>query len=104
MKKYRLSPCYSTSEIRKTHKAARDKRKRWINEGWPRGMQYESYRSYKAAKILFTNTQNSSTYYNYQTEVCREIDEYPECDIHIFWKLWKGQNKKEECNILGITD
>ena len=47
---------YWTSEVRETHKAARDKRKLWINEGMPRRIQHESFRNYKAAKRLFTNT------------------------------------------------
>ena len=52
---------------------------------------------------MFMNTQNSANY-NYQSEVCREIDESAECDIHLFWKLWKGHTKKEAFNLQGITD
>jgi hypothetical protein len=53
-------------------------------------MQHESYRSYKATKRLFMNTQNCANC-NYQSEVCREIDESAECDMHLFWK---GHTKK----------
>ena len=56
-------------------------------------MQHESYRSYKAAKRLFTNTQNYA-YDNYQNGVCWEIDESAECDIHLFWKLGNGLAKR----------
>jgi hypothetical protein len=65
-----------------------------MNEDRPRGIQFESYRNYKATKRLFTNTQNSA-YYNNQSEVCWEIDESAECDIHLFWMLWKGHTKKK---------
>jgi len=57
-------------------------------------MQHESYRNYKAITRLYTNTQNPA-YYNYQSKVCREINESAECDIHLFWKLWKGHTKKK---------
>jgi hypothetical protein len=84
--------------VRETHKVARDERKLWINEGRLRGMQLESYRSYKDTKRIFMNTQNSANY-NYQSEVCREIDESAGCDIHLFWKLWKGHTKKKKHSI-----
>ena len=66
-------------------------------------MQHESYHSYKATKRLYMKTQNCANC-NYQSEVCREIDESAECDIHLFWKLWKGHTKKEAFNLQGITD
>jgi hypothetical protein len=48
----------------------------------------------KATKRLFTNTPNSF-YYNYKTEVYREIEESAECDIHLLWKPWKSHTKKK---------
>ena len=92
MKQCKIKPIL-ISEVRETHKAARDKRKLWINEGRSRGMQHESYRNYKATKRLFTNTQNYA-YHNYQSKVCREINESAECDIHLFWKLGNGLTKR----------
>ncbi len=96
---------YWTVDVRNAHKAAREKRAIWINEGRPRGMDTESYKNYKHAKRCFINTQTDA-YNEYQDKVFREIDEAAECDIRYFWKLWNGQNKKRSatCKELRIEN
>ena len=82
---------------------ARDKRKLWINEERPRGINHESYRNYKSTKRLFTNTHNSA-YYNNQSEVCREIDESAECDIHHPLDALERSYQKEALNLQSSAD
>ena len=53
---------YRTSEVKKAHKNARQKRKIWVSEGKPRGMVYEAYKNYKTAKLEFRSTQQKAIY------------------------------------------
>ena len=77
---------YWTTEVKTAHALAREKRRQWIDEGRPRGNQFESYTRYKEAKSLFrlAQRQNRTAYENF---VFDDLNKAAELDYRMFWKL-----------------
>ena len=63
----------------------REKRRKWIHDGRPRGMQFLSYKEYKSAKTLF-RAHHRRCAENYFIELNIEIDQAAELDSGVFWK------------------
>ena len=70
----------------------RDKRRNWIRDGRPRGVQYLTYREYKTAKTLF-RAHHRRCAENYLTELNMEIDKAAEIDSAVFWKKVNNRRK-----------
>lgn len=47
-----------TKAIKKLHATERVMRRKWIQEGRPRGMQHDAYRNYKRANRAFRNAHD----------------------------------------------
>ena len=88
---------YWTSEVKKAHKNARQKRKIWVNEGKPRGMVFEAYKNYKTAKSEFRSTQQKAIY-DHENNTFAELNNAAEHDIRLFWRLFK-ETKGKKSNI-----
>ena len=69
------------------------KRRTWITDGRPRGMQHESYAEYKRAKFNFRSTQQKAIY-EFENQQLINIDESSEHDIRLFWRLINAKNGK----------
>ena len=85
---------YWTSEVKKAHKNARQKRKIWVSEGKPRGMVYEAYKNYKTAKSEFRSIQQKAIY-DHENNTFAELNNAAEHDIRLFWRLFKGTKGKK---------
>lgn len=91
--KQHAKPYWST-QVKLAHRLAMDKRKIWLQNNKPRGMQHVSYSEYKKAKSAFRKTQEQAIF-EYENSIYREIDESSECDIRLFWKLINQQKRRK---------
>lgn len=85
---------YWNGDVKTAHNKERDMRKKWVQEGRPRGMNRESYCNYKRAKRDFRNTQQAAQE-QYIEETYSDMNEAAECDIILFWKMIKRQRPKK---------
>ena len=67
------------------HATMREKRRKWIHDGRPRGMQFLSYKEYKSAKTLF-RAHHRRCAEKYLIELNIQIDQATELDSGAFWK------------------
>ena len=77
-----------TKTVKELHDIERSKRRIWLSEGRPRGMNCSSYREYKRAKRLFRNALDKE-HAAYMSKVYADIDNAAEIDLRLFWKLTK---------------
>lgn len=84
---------YWSTDVKNAHNLAREKRKMWLIDNQPRGMQYTSYREYKTAKDLFRAALKQSCT-NYEHIVFQDIDDAAGLDLRLFWKLVNRQKSK----------
>ena len=82
-----------TKTVKNLHAEERAKRRIWLSEGRPRGMNFTSYREYKRAKRLF-RTALDQEHDNYMRNVYNDIDHAAEFDIRLFWKLTKRRKPR----------
>jgi hypothetical protein len=80
-----------TKTVKELHDIERAKRRIWLSEGRPRGMNNSSYREYQRAKRLFRNAQDKG-HAAYMSKVYADIDNAAEADLRLFWKLTKRIN------------
>ncbi|CAC5398172.1 unnamed protein product [Mytilus coruscus] len=92
---------YWSDEVKQAHKAKRLARRKWINQGRPRGVNFPSYVEYKSAKNEFRNRQRFA-YSAYMINTNREIDETAECDVRLFWRLIFGLKSRKTNQISEI--
>ena len=83
---------YWDSILKHLHAVMRGKRREWIRNGRPRGMQNISYKEYKTAKTLF-RAHHRRCAENYLTELNLEIDKAAEIDSAVFWKKVNNRRK-----------
>ena len=76
---------YWNSSLKDLHAAMRDKRRKWVAEGRPRGSMFSSFINYKEAKRLF-RLQHRVCAENHLLELNAEIDQAAEVDSWFFWK------------------
>lgn len=72
-----------TKEVKEFHDIERAKRRLWMSEGRPRGMNYSSYREYKRAKRLFRNALDRE-HAAYMSKVYADIDKAAEVELRLF--------------------
>ena len=82
-----------TKNVKTLHDTERTKRRVWLAEGRPRGMQHLSYREYKRAKRQFRNALNVE-HDKYMAATYKDIDDAAECDIRLFWRLTKRKRSR----------
>ncbi|CAG2221397.1 unnamed protein product [Mytilus edulis] len=92
---------YWSDEVKQAHTAERLARRKWINQGRPRGANFPSYVEYKSAKNEFRNRQRFA-YNAYMDNTYREIDEAAECDVRLFWRLISRQKNRKTNQISEI--
>ncbi|CAC5398246.1 unnamed protein product [Mytilus coruscus] len=92
---------YWSFEVTQAHTAERLARRKWINQGRPQGVNFNSYVEYKSAKNEFRNRQRFA-YNAYMDNTYREIDEAAECDVRIFWRLISRQKNRKTNQISEI--
>lgn len=92
-----------TKAVKEFHDIERAKRRLWMSEGRPRGMNYSSDREYKGAKRLLRNALDRE-YAAYMSKVCADIDKAAEVDLRLFWKLTKRIKPKTSRLYPEITD
>lgn len=85
---------YWNLDVKLAHQNERYKRKLWIEDGRPRGMNFDSYRDYKRAKYDFRRVQQTASEQYIQT-CFDEINNAAECDIRLFWKLMKRMKPEQ---------
>ena len=78
--------------LKNLHAVMRDKRRNWIRDGRPRGVQFLTYREYKTAKTLF-RAHHRRCAENYLTELNMEIDKAAKIDSAVFWKKVNNRRK-----------
>lgn len=69
------------------------KRRVWVSEGRPRGMEFKPYREYKRAKRQFRNALNEE-HQDYMRKVYSDIDKAAEIDVRLLWKLTKHRKPR----------
>jgi hypothetical protein len=79
--------------VNQLHFVNRQKKKIWLEEGQPRGLESESYRNYKQAKRDFTNAIRTAQR-QYEPEQIEHLQELAEIDIGLFVRALKRRNKK----------
>lgn len=79
------------------HAGMREKRRKWISEGRPRGVAFLSYKEYKTAKSLF-RAHHRRCVENFLMELNFEIDEAAEVDSAVFWKKVNSKRKTSQTN------
>ncbi|MES9879357.1 MAG: reverse transcriptase family protein [Sedimenticola sp.] len=94
---------YWTSAVKEAHTRSRLLRKIWIDNGRPRGRQYESYSNYKDQKSVFRNLQRLESE-RYQQKVHSDLDEAADIDYKLFWRLLNEQKPKKRtaCNEITV--
>jgi hypothetical protein len=87
VKRYRpyLKPYWNYGNVKQLHSVNRQKRKIWLEEGQPRGLESESYRDYKQAKRDFTNALRTAQR-QYELEQIEHLQELAEIDIGLFFR------------------
>jgi len=85
---------YWKSDVKTAYDKERQMRKIWVLYGRPRGMESESYFSYKRANRDFRIIQQS-TYDKCIQETYNGINYTAEFDIRLFWKMIKRQKPKQ---------
>ena len=86
---------YWNSSLKDLHAAMRDKRRKWIAEGRPRGCMFSSFINYKEAKRLFRLQQRVCAE-NYLLELNAEIDQAAEVDSRFFWKKVNSRRQQSQ--------
>ncbi|MES9883122.1 MAG: reverse transcriptase family protein [Sedimenticola sp.] len=96
---------YWTSDVKAAHETQREARKRWLNEGQPRGMQHDSYAQYKHMKSEFVKVQKRAIQ-NVETQFLQQLNNAAECDNKLFWGLVKMRRGKKllTCNQLETSN
>lgn len=86
---------YWDEELKSMSNLSNSKRHTWINDGKPRGNEFNSYREYKNAKRMFrkAHRRKVQTYISNQFE---EIDKYATVDSTLFWKSINRRKKKSK--------
>ena len=76
---------YWDNVLKNLHAVMSEKRRKWVRDGQPRGMQNLTYKEYKSAKTLF-RAHHRRCAEKYLTELNMEIDNAAEIDSAVFWK------------------
>ena len=79
---------YWNHDVKEAHTNERRMRNIWVDDGRPRGMQFESYKAYKRAKSEFRRIQQAANE-QYVQNCYDDINNAAECDVRLFWKLVK---------------
>ena len=79
---------YWNSDVKQAHDYERLMREKWVQDGRPRGMGFETYKNYKRAKYKFRSIQQAA-FEEYIQKTYDDLNEASECDIRLFWKLVK---------------
>lgn len=95
---------YWNANVKAAHSNATQKRRLWIHDGKPRGMQHASYAEYKRAKSNFRNIQQAAIF-EFDNKQLNEIDKCADHDIRLFWRLLNSKKgrKKNNCNELHFN-
>ena len=88
---------YWDRNLKDLHAAMREKRRKWIIEGRPRGLNFSTYKDYKNAKRLF-RAQHPKCAEAFLTELNLEIDQAAELDSAVFWKKVNSRRKLSHIN------
>ena len=86
---------YWDRALKDLHAGMREKRRKWISEGRPRGTTFLSYKEYKTAKSLF-RAHHRRCVENFLMELNFEIDEAAEVDSAVFWKKVNSKRKTSQ--------
>ena len=89
---------YWDDTLKDLHKKMRDNRRIWILDNRPRGVLFESYRSYKQAKRVFRQYHRKCAE-NYLKSLNEEIDRAAEINCDYFWKLINRRKSNNSSNI-----
>lgn len=83
---------YWDDELKLVQKDQWEKREKWISEGRPRGMNFESYRIYKQAKRKYTNMYRLKVEL-FEQEKLEELSCSCDNDVTSFWKHVRSQKE-----------
>ncbi|MCG8112938.1 MAG: reverse transcriptase family protein [Candidatus Thiodiazotropha taylori] len=83
---------YWDSVLKNLHAGMREKRRNWLRNGRPRGLQHLSYKEYKAAKAIF-RAHHRKCAEKYLLELNMDIDKAAEIDSAYFWKKINNRRK-----------
>lgn len=86
---------YWDRALKDLHAGMREKRRKWISEGRPRGTTFLSYKEYKTAKSLF-RAHHRRCVENFLMELNFEIDEAAEVGSAVFWKKVNSKRKTSQ--------
>lgn len=86
---------YWNSDVKTAYSNATQKRRLWIQDGKPRGMQHTSYADYKRAKSTFRKVQQAAIF-EFENKQLNEIDNSADHDIRLFWRLINSKKGKKE--------
>ena len=91
---------YWSNSVKEWHAEMSYRRRLWITEGRPRGMQFPTFQMYKQAKDTFRTSLNKA-YLDYERETYSSLDEA--CNIN-HKSLWaKLRSKKKINSIISIN-
>lgn len=78
-----FNPLPTRPADKELHGIERAKRRIWLREGRPQGMNHPSYRKYKRAKRLYRITHDKENT-NYMCKVYADVDKAAELDVRPF--------------------
>ena len=90
--KHFLKP-YWDDELKQVCKLSKTKRRNWISDGKPRGMEHSSYAEYKNAKRILRKTHRKKVQ-QYMSKQYDELDRYADIDSTLFWKCINRRRNK----------
>jgi len=82
---------YWDKELKEAHALQKHKRKLWLLEGQPRGMNHETYRSYKTDKKCFAKLLKAK-HIQYEQSRFEAVEHAYDLDSQTLWKLVKSGN------------
>ncbi len=90
---------YWDDDLTRLHNIQKSKRKIWIENGRPRGMEYQSYKDYKEAKRTFAKAHRVKMLLHEQKQY-DNIDNAVDVDIRKFWRMVKAKKPAESINLV----
>ncbi|XP_069138863.1 uncharacterized protein [Argopecten irradians] len=91
-KKYRpyLKPYWNAGQVKAFHKTMRERRVVWIQDGRPRGSQFQSYRDYKRCKRDFRRELDQARH-EYEQSEFQSLQQAAEIDSGTFYRAVRAR-------------
>ena len=91
---------YWTTAVKECHSEMSYRRRLWLTDGRPRGMQFTSFRMYKKAKDKFRISLKKA-YLKHETEIYSTLDEACNLNERSLWA--RLRNKKKNSSLVSLN-